>query len=88
MKLRHALLTCVLGVSLCMSAAHSQTIALSIDADKPGAKIDRHLFGQFAEHLGSCIYGGIWVGPDSPIPEMPAATLLPSRAARDWPPPE
>lgn len=26
------------------------------------------IYGQFAEHLGRCIYGGIWVGPDSEIP--------------------
>ena len=30
--------------------------------------LSRHLFGQFAEHLGKGIYEGIWVGPDSPIP--------------------
>ena len=40
-------------------------VELSIDASKPGAKIDRNLFGQFAEHLGHGIYDGIWVGPDS-----------------------
>jgi alpha-N-arabinofuranosidase len=32
------------------------------------ATINPNLFGHFAEHLGECIYGGIWVGPDSPIP--------------------
>ena len=26
------------------------------------------IYGQFAEHLGRCIYGGIWVGEDSEIP--------------------
>lgn len=30
--------------------------------------ISRMIYGQFAEHLGTCIYGGIWVGEDSPIP--------------------
>jgi alpha-N-arabinofuranosidase len=39
-----------------------------IDADRPGAKIDKQLFGQFAEHLGKGIYEGIWVGADSAIP--------------------
>ncbi len=43
-------------------------IALTVDATRPGAKIDRNLFGQFAEHLGKGIYEGVWVGPDSPIP--------------------
>jgi alpha-L-arabinofuranosidase len=43
-------------------------VALSVDASKTGAKIDRNLFGQFAEHLGHGVYEGIWVGPDSKIP--------------------
>ena len=43
-------------------------IALAVDASKTGATIDRNLFGQFAEHLGKGIYEGVWVGPDSPIP--------------------
>ena len=43
-------------------------IALAVDASKTGAKIDRNIFGQFAEHLGRGIYEGVWVGPDSPIP--------------------
>jgi alpha-N-arabinofuranosidase len=52
---------------------HAQTradapVALRIDAGTPGARIDRNIFGQFAEHLGTGIYGGVWVGKDSPIP--------------------
>ena len=43
-------------------------IQLSIDTAKPGPKIDRNLFGQFAEHLGYGVYEGIWVGADSKIP--------------------
>jgi alpha-N-arabinofuranosidase len=46
----------------------AETVALSIDVSKPGAKIDRNIFGQFAEHLGHGVYEGVWVGPDSPIP--------------------
>jgi len=46
----------------------AQKIQLSVDASRPGAKIDRNLFGQFAEHLGHGIYEGIWVGKDSSIP--------------------
>jgi alpha-N-arabinofuranosidase len=40
----------------------------TIHADRPGAKIDRHIYGQFAEHLGRGIYEGVWVGPKSKIP--------------------
>jgi alpha-N-arabinofuranosidase len=46
----------------------AQDAHLSIDASKTGAKIDRNIFGQFAENLGHGLYEGIWVGPDSTIP--------------------
>lgn len=39
-----------------------------IHADQPAGRISRHIYGHFAEHLGRCIYEGIWVGEDSPIP--------------------
>ncbi len=43
---------------------------LTIQADKPGATINRDIFGQFAEHLGTGIYGSVWVGKDSKIPNV------------------
>ncbi len=39
----------------------------TIHADQPGAKIDRHIYGQFAEHLGHGIEAGVWVGESSAI---------------------
>jgi len=39
-----------------------------IDADGGTARIDKNIYGHFAEHLGRGIYEGIWVGADSPIP--------------------
>jgi alpha-L-arabinofuranosidase len=39
-----------------------------IEADRPGAVINPNIYGQFVEHLGRGVYEGIWVGPDSPIP--------------------
>ncbi len=41
---------------------------ITIDAGRPGAVIDPNIYGQFVEHLGRGVYEGIWVGPDSPIP--------------------
>jgi alpha-N-arabinofuranosidase len=41
-----------------------------IDVNNSGPKIERDIFGQFAEHLGQGIYGGIWVGQNSPIPNV------------------
>ena len=45
-------------------------VKVEIQANAPGAKINRDIFGQFAEHLGTGIYEGVWVGPDSPIPNV------------------
>ncbi|GEA82955.1 alpha-N-arabinofuranosidase [Cellulomonas sp. A375-1] len=46
------------------------TTTAIIDLDLPGATISRHVYGHFAEHLGRCIYGGFWVGEDSPVPHV------------------
>ena len=62
--IRLVLLAAILAAPL-MAA---DKFALSVDTTKAGAKIDRNLFGQFAEHLGHGVYEGIWVGPDSAIP--------------------
>src|SRR6201991_1392733 len=43
---------------------------VTIDTSKTGAEIDRHVYGQFAEHLGRGIYEGIWVGENSKIPNI------------------
>ncbi len=42
--------------------------AITVLPDEPIGTIRPELHGQFAEHLGGCVYGGLWVGPDSPIP--------------------
>ncbi|SDB82288.1 alpha-N-arabinofuranosidase [Pelagirhabdus alkalitolerans] len=39
-----------------------------LNADLSRGKIDKAIYGQFAEHLGRCIYEGLWVGEDSSIP--------------------
>ncbi|MBP6580169.1 MAG: alpha-N-arabinofuranosidase [Sphingorhabdus sp.] len=43
---------------------------LTIQANQPGSTINRDIFGQFAEHLGTGIYGGVWVGKNSKIPNV------------------
>ena len=53
-------------------AAHLPDLSASvvIHADTPGPTIDRHIYGQFAEHLGRGIYEGVWVGEHSKIPNV------------------
>jgi alpha-N-arabinofuranosidase len=69
--------TAVLSATLAMLCAPgamakpSRSVAgttITIRADRPGAQINKNVYGQFSEHLGAGIYGGIWVGEDSPIP--------------------
>lgn len=43
------------------------TTQLIVNADLPRGKISKHIYGHFAEHLGRCIYEGLWVGPESHI---------------------
>ena len=41
---------------------------LYINEKKKQGHINPEIYGHFAEHLGRCIYEGIYVGEDSPIP--------------------
>jgi alpha-N-arabinofuranosidase len=53
--------------SLFLNAQVKET-KVTIDFSKLKTRIDKNIYGHFSEHLGSCIYGGIWVGEDSKIP--------------------
>jgi alpha-N-arabinofuranosidase len=57
----------VLGMIAAPAFAASQ-VSISIDAGNPGPVINKHVYGQFAEHLGTGVYEGMWVGPASNIP--------------------
>lgn len=59
------------AAGLCLSATAFATTPVSKVVLQPSEKPDtvsRMIYGQFAEHLGACVYEGIWVGEDSPIP--------------------
>lgn len=47
-------------------SAQENTITLQVDKAKD--VISKDIYGHFAEHLGRCIYEGIWVGENSSIP--------------------
>jgi alpha-N-arabinofuranosidase len=50
------------------AVAAPSTNSLVIHADRGGETISRNLYGHFSEHLGRCVYEGIWVGENSSIP--------------------
>ena len=67
MKLRTTLtVVCALSATLCLART---TVNIHEKADNQPV-IPAEIYGQFAEHLGRCIYDGIWVGKDSPIPNI------------------
>jgi len=62
-----ALKPLILACGLAAMPAFAQ-VSVSVDTGKPGPVINKNVYGQFAEHLGTGIYGGLWVGQNSSIP--------------------
>lgn len=60
MLIRFAFLLVVVSSSPLL--AQSARVTLSPGTSKH--KISRHIYGHFSEHLGRCVYGGIFVGED------------------------
>jgi len=48
----------------------AQENRLTVYPDEAKTKINKEIYGQFAEHLGHGIYGGIYVGENSDIPNI------------------
>ena len=65
-KITHIVAALLTAFAAASSAA--TTNSLVIHADQGKFTISKNIYGQFSEHLGRCIYEGIWVEPDSPIP--------------------
>ncbi|MDP0499950.1 MAG: alpha-N-arabinofuranosidase [Verrucomicrobiota bacterium JB022] len=75
MNLRSDLGSLIGSAALCLATstllgqtAPKSTADLRIDTTQTEAHIHPEVYGHFAEHLGRCIYEGIWVGEDSSIP--------------------
>lgn len=60
--MRMELVLCALAVAVITVCNCSPVGAekIQINAEKKGAPISPYVYGQFIEHLGRCIYGGIW----------------------------
>lgn len=66
-KLKFGIIT--LTLILCnVSIIHAQSTTVTIVNDENSPQISKHIYGHFAEHLGRCIYGGLYVGEESEIP--------------------
>ena len=48
----------------------AQDATIRIHDAGTGVTIPAEIYGQFSEHLGRCIYGGLWVGEDSDVPNV------------------
>ena len=66
MKAKTFLLAAVCMAALPLAAQEESYIRLHPEQAKQ--PIPKEIYGQFAEHLGTCIYGGLWVGEGSSIP--------------------
>ena len=59
----------LLATLCCVCAVTAQPVEVHIlDRATDQPMIAPEIYGQFSEHLGTCIYGGLWVGEDSEIP--------------------
>ena len=64
-------LTFVAGACLLATASLSaQDAFVRVHDAGTGVTIPAEIYGQFSEHLGRCIYGGLWVGKDSSVPNV------------------
>jgi alpha-N-arabinofuranosidase len=55
-----ALLVAVLAPLPSLALAQTPETRVRVDAASVGAPISPYVYGQFIEHLGRCIYGGLW----------------------------
>ncbi|UCG46568.1 MAG: hypothetical protein JSU94_13800 [Phycisphaerales bacterium] len=58
-KLINPMLILIASATIGLSA-RAQNSTVKIDLNERGAPISRYIYGQFIEHLGRCIYGGLW----------------------------
>jgi len=61
MKTMQAFFLGLLTLTLLMApAVKAESVTVKLDLNNRGADIHPFIYGQFIEHLGRCIYGGIW----------------------------
>ena len=55
---------------LAFQVSAQQKAEVTVNVDKGEYQINKHIYGHFSEHLGRGIYGGLWVGENSSIPNV------------------
>lgn len=60
--MQKVMLTIFWGLVSMLSLAQSKVL---LNADQATTQINKHIYGHFAEHLGRCIYDGIYVGDNN-----------------------
>ncbi len=74
---------CLSAAAVCAVSAQTEVRMTLHDESRGGQIIPREIYGQFAEHLGRCIYGGIWVGESRRFPtKRVIASMCSRRCAR------
>lgn len=69
--MKKTLATLLAGSVLLFSVnANAQDATVRVHENGTGETIPAAIYGQFSEHLGRCIYGGLWVGKDSKVPNV------------------
>ena len=62
--MRNIVITLVVGFWAAISIAQNK---VSVNAELAKTPISKHIYGHFAEHIGRCIYDGIYVAEDNTI---------------------
>ncbi len=61
----------IVSIPACAGAQEAKVAAaINIKADQVIGTINPDIYGHFTEHIGGVVYDGIWVGPDSKVPNI------------------
>lgn len=59
-RLEIKLASCILLALLTISQVNGQNARIKIDVDRTIGEVNKMIYGNFVEHLGRCVYGGIY----------------------------
>ena len=63
-------MTAIMALMMTAMGAYAQKATITLENSPTETTISRHVYGHFSEHLGHCIYDGLWVGKESTIPNI------------------